>query len=300
MNRFSLLGSLALLVPLHAAAAPAGTTPEPVGAPTGTPPSGAGAATAPADPGPPTPETVPPTTDAPTPPPPTTPPEKMQPPPKPTEPPPRIDVRKGAPPPPPPAQTGRHLHDGLYVRFGLGFSGFGDTIASREQMHDEPRDQGTVSGFGTASEIAVGGTLGRGFVLGGGIYGCSVLTTTFEYTRGTPPPDELRRPDNFSIVGLMGDWYFNPRRGFHAQAALGLAALSGVGAETQRIRDRRAAVGGGVMLGIGHEWWVSDEWGIGILGRVTAGVVTEKDDLGERWFHLVAASPSILFSATFH
>lgn len=195
---------------------------------------------------------------------------------------------------------GFHVHDGFYMRLGLGFTGLGDTMFSEAKTGDEPRDQSTVTGFGTASEIAFGGTIAPGFVLGGGIYGASALATTFERVRGTAPPEELQRPNNFAVIGVMADWYFNPRKGFHAQAALGAASLTGVYPEVQRYRDRSAAVGGGVMLGIGYEWWVSDNWGVGILGRVTGGVLVEEDSRGDRWFHLAAASPSMLFTATYH
>jgi hypothetical protein len=149
------------------------------------------------------------------------------------------------------------------------------------------------------SELAIGGTVAPGFVLGGGIYSGTVQASTFELVRGQVP-GELQRPDNFSVVGVMGDWYFRPERGFHAQAALGFAALTGVGAEAPRVRDRRAALGGGVMLGVGYDWWIADEWSFGILGRVSGAVLTEKDDDGERYFHVTGMGPSVLFSATYH
>jgi hypothetical protein len=215
-------------------------------------------------------------------------------------PPPPAPMDLETPAPSPPVHRGAHVHDGFYVRLALGFSGFSETVISKLKTGDNPRDEGYLGGFGTASELAIGGSLGRGFVLGGGVYSTNVLTSTYTQVRGTPVPDAIQRPASFSIVGLMGDWYMKPQKGFHIQAGLGLAVLSGLDVSTPRFRNRKPAFGGGAMIGAGYEWWASDEWGFGILLRATAGLVSEKDDTGERWFHLATAAPSILFSATYN
>lgn len=199
--------------------------------------------------------------------------------------------------PPKPVARGWHEHDGFYMRFGLGFTAFGDTLTS--SFHEDMHEQGTVRGFGTASEFALGGTVGAGFVLGGGVYGTSVVTSSYVAGTGRVPPMGLRQPDSFTIIGLFADWYFRPRGGLHVQAALGAAVLSGVAPDRMQWDDREAASGGGAMLGIGHEWWVDAEWGVGILGRVTGGVAVQEVE-GERWYHLAGASPSVLFTATYH
>jgi hypothetical protein len=54
------------------------------------------------------------------------------------------------------------------------------------------------------------------------------------------------------------------------------------------------------MLCIGHEWWVADIWGIGLVGRAMLGVVTGQDDADVRWVHVITTSPSILFTVTYH
>lgn len=223
----------------------------------------------------------------------------------PPAPPPTVATRPAAPMTAPPLPTpepkdGVREHDGFYLRLALGFSGFGDAIFSKAQNDDDdPRHEGSIRGMALASEIAIGGTVAPGFVLGGGIYSSTVQASTFELVRGEVP-SELQRPDSFSIIGVMGDWYFRPRSGLHAQAALGVAALTGVGPESPRVRDRRSAVGGGVMLGVGYEWWIADEWSFGILGRVTGAVTTEEDDAGDRWYHVTGAGPAVLFTATYH
>jgi hypothetical protein len=58
------------------------------------------------------------------------------------------------------------------------------------------------------------------------------------------------------------------------------------------------------MVGFGHEWWVGDQWSLGILGRVTYGSLTGKEEFRSlpsdtEWSHSVLA-PSVLMSVTYH
>lgn len=233
----------------------------------------------------------------------------------------QTDTTQTAANPPPPnvaqpmsepvaAKPGVHEHDGFYVRFGLGFSGYADTLKSSDRVDAQGASanvEGVTTGFATTSELAIGGTVSPGFVLGGGIYSTSVLTTTFtprnDSTLATTLPTDLQRPENFAVGGIFGDWYFHPRRGLHVQGALGVATLTGLNPESPRVRDRHTAVGGGLMLGIGQEWWVADQWSIGVLARLTAGILKENVDDnqgGGSFRHLIASFPSALFVATYH
>jgi len=206
------------------------------------------------------------------------------------------------PPPPGPAEPpGFHRHDGFYARLGLGFSAFGDTLVPEDEAaEDRGGHHNSVSGFATVSEIALGGTPATGFVVGGGIFSVSVVTTSVNQVAGEVLPDELAHPENFAVVGPFFDWYFYPRRGLHVEGALGLAAVSGLQPERARFEDRNVALGLGAVAGIGYEWWVGDDWGLGILGRMSGGVAGEETDANVRWLHFVGASPSVLFSATYH
>jgi hypothetical protein len=197
-------------------------------------------------------------------------------------------------------RPGVHEHDGFYGRFGLGFSGFGDTVALESAGGNSFRDYGLVTGFSTVSELAIGGTIKNGFVLGGGLYAASIETPFVFEGNGRPLPSEFRRPDSFGVLGIMGDFYPNPRRGLHLQAAVGVAALTGLNPGGSLLSDRHVAVGGGAMLGIGYDWWVGEQWSIGVLARGTAAAMAEDDAHGVRWLHLAAAWPSILFTVTFH
>ncbi len=166
------------------------------------------------------------------------------------------------------------------------------------------RIKGQTTGFATVSELALGGTISRGLVLGGGFYTAQLVAATFRQAKdsaGAPPPELDPEQRNFTLVGPFLDWYFNEHRGLHAQAALGLATFSAVGFGTfAGNSDPYHATGGGIMLGIGYEWWIADEWSMGALARVTGAYLVGKDDSDVMWRHGLGTSISPMFSITYH
>jgi hypothetical protein len=96
------------------------------------------------------------------------------------------------------------------------------------------------------------------------------------------------------------DYYFQPNGGLHMPMSLGFAVVRGLDAEGGRFNRDSTALGAGLLIGVGYEWWVSDEWSLGILGRLTGIVATSKDDDGRRWVHAIGSAPSVLFTATYN
>jgi hypothetical protein len=54
------------------------------------------------------------------------------------------------------------------------------------------------------------------------------------------------------------------------------------------------------MLGFGYEWWIGDEWSMGVLGRLSIAVLGEEDDRGRDFSRVAVASPAFLLSVTYH
>jgi hypothetical protein len=191
----------------------------------------------------------------------------------------------------------RRLH-GLYVRGGLGFGGMGNNVIALDKDEGEERSEGTVTGMGLTSELSIGGTVGENWVLGGGIYNTYVFASNYTQIEGAAIPRGLQRPENATLVGLMADWRFAPHLGLHAQGALGVAGLS-----SQKIRDGEldgstVALGPGLTLGLGADFWLDPSWAVGVIARFTAMAVFESE-AGKDYVHGVAC-PGMLFTVAYN
>lgn len=152
--------------------------------------------------------------------------------------------------------------------------GIGAGFANLTLKPDAGGDDIDFTGAGPSVELAFGGTVAPGLVLGGGIYGTSIASPT--YSQGNLEEDGGAAVA--SMVGPFIDYYFDPNGGFHLEAALGYTALS---AEEGDVYPLESASGGGfgLVAGVGYEWWVGEQWGLGVLGRLhyVSGTVTGDD-----------------------
>jgi hypothetical protein len=138
-------------------------------------------------------------------------------------------------------------HDGLHVGVSAGVG-----------YYDVSNDDQEFSGGTIAAQLLIGGTAASGFALGGGFivdHAPSPSTTTDGVSSQT-----------LVAMGLYGDYYLDPRdNGVHVQGFLGWGGL-----DTSFGGDARGSDPTGLVshVGIGYEWWVSDQWSFGLLGRV--------------------------------
>jgi hypothetical protein len=179
------------------------------------------------------------------------------------------------------ADGGAREHDGLYLRIGLGP---GYTIGS-SSVGDASESGG---GVAINSELALGGTVAPGLVVGGGTFPMVVPAPSYG---GVDAGGH-----HLSATGVFADYYFDPARGLHAQAALLFVA---------GYRESAGAVGSGVgfgfgaMLGIGYEFWLGNQWSLGPLLRFTYyHWSAETDDGTSLGMDLV--TPALLLAVTYH
>ncbi len=149
-------------------------------------------------------------------------------------------------------------------------------------------------GVAVPLELAIGGAISPGFILAGSF--------TFQ---GLSRPNltndtRLMRPDHrpqLTMLALMADIYPNPKQGFHVGGGLGFASL--------RVRDDGFANtssndenGFGFAPHVGYEWWVSNYWGLGVLGRFI--YARTKGDYADGTATESITASSISFSATYN
>ncbi|HVJ14234.1 MAG TPA: EB domain-containing protein, partial [Polyangiaceae bacterium] len=178
------------------------------------------------------------------PPPPPPPPAGVAPPPRPVEP---------LPPPPPATEVeqGVHLHDGFYFRGALGVGAlFGSNSTVNGALLVASAGDFDSSGIAVLSELALGGSPLPGLVIGGGSYGASVPSTSYEVAGS-----EIEGGTSaVSVLGPFIDIYPDPSAGLHLQFAPGLGAMNVN--EGDFASDTIGGLGFGFMAGAGYEFWI--------------------------------------------
>lgn len=187
----------------------------------------------------------------------------------------------GYQPPPPGAPAGgaegyepKHgskTHDGFYLRLGLG----------PNLLSFKPKVGDTISGTGGGFDLAIGGTLGGGFVLAG----------DFSYTQFAKSQGPFNTTYKFATFSLLGDYFIDPKGPWHIQAAVGSAGADAC------VESTCGGIGNGLAftLGGGYDAFVSDEWSLGGLLRFQrAGLKRDSQDIA------TATNIQILFTALYH
>jgi hypothetical protein len=119
----------------------------------------------------------------------------------------------------------------------------------------------TIQGGGGAFDIAIGGTPVKGLALGGAFMFSQAMKPNVKYgSVSATATSDL----NFGLLGFFADYFFDAEGGGHLGAAVGPAILT---VTDQAGTTQATAKGfGGALFG-GYDWWVSDNWSLGILAR---------------------------------
>lgn len=160
-------------------------------------------------------------------------------------------------------QPGERYHDGVYVRLGAGVGFVRDSVKMSRDGINGFEQEGTVTGFGQANELAVGGALAPGLILAGGFFLNAAYGVKEDFG-----DLETRTKGGYAVAtfGPLVDYYLHPERGLHLQLGFGLGVTSGVVPES--MDEPSGASGYGVVFGVGHEWWIAKQWGMGALLRL--------------------------------
>ena len=148
---------------------------------------------------------------------------------------------------------------------------------------------GTTSLF----ELLLGGTPAPGLVLGAGLIGSSIMQPTSTLDGVEEELDNVSV--NISQLMLFAQFYTDPHAGFYLQALFGYATSSITIDNITYETDPSGPVGG---LGLGYDFWVSNQWSLGPLFRFTYARL--KSDNGEQTAKDTFTSPSLALSVTYH
>jgi hypothetical protein len=198
----------------------------------------------------------------------------------------------GQPPPPPPQSyspeygyraPGAYVHDGFYLRLNAGIGG---TVFQASDVDLK------VSGVGGMLSIAAGGAIAPNLILYGEFLADISGNPDVKLGNTSFNTDGI----SAGVIGLGGGvaYYFMPVN-IYISATVSAARLS-VSDSDGEIAHSPWGIGGSVM--VGKEWWVSDNWGLGVALHLYGGRINDTVmDTDVTWsFGAIA----LAFSATYN
>lgn len=196
---------------------------------------------------------------------------------------------------------GMHQHDGFLLRLAIGF-GYGRGTEDGEFLVVDPLLGVTTmsgelefSGLGMLFNVDLGGSIAENLVLLGRYSGLGIFSPKVSLGG-----DELQTTSDtrlaFYLFGIGLTYYLMPAN-VYVTGAIGpaIALLTVQDADTE---DSASDFGWAFNVDLGKEWWVGDNWGLGIAARfayhsVPAQTVTGSDAT------LTGLGAGALFSATY-
>jgi hypothetical protein len=182
---------------------------------------------------------------------------------------------------------GVEQHDGFMLRFSIGL-GYGSGSESQPILGDL-----TLSGGAGFFSFDIGGALAENLVLHGRLSDMVVVNPKVSVNG-----EELGTADDasltFYLIGAGLTYYLMPANVYFT----GVVGIAKAKADNGTTTAETSDAGFGLEGDIGKEWWVSDNWGLGIAGRFTFASVP--DDLGggdSTTLHGLGFG--VLFSATY-
>jgi hypothetical protein len=169
------------------------------------------------------------------------------------------------------------LHLGAGYTHFSGADGFGNTV--------------TASGGSGSFGLAIGGAVAPNFIVFGTVFGVG-----FSPTVKVGGVDAGLSNSSAALAGIgAGVAYYLEPINLYLSGALAFTSAEIDDANSNPIFQTRDGIG--VQLMVGKEWWISQDWGIGLAGEFIGASMKDKSDSSVTWS---ADTFSILFSATYN
>lgn len=183
------------------------------------------------------------------------------------------------------AQAEPKTHDGFYLQADLGVG----YLSSSEEAGPAKT---TYSGITTPFAFLLGGTVGP-VVIGGGFFGDRAASPKATYEApGVSGSQDLNDVTLTLIgIGMFADIYPDVHKGLHIQPFLGWGGLDASVNGNSGGSDPTGLV---TAIGVGYDWWVGDQWSIGVMGRFAYAPLK----LNDASFNTIA--PALLATFTYH
>ncbi len=182
------------------------------------------------------------------------------------------------------AQAAPKTHDGFYLQADLG-------VGYLSSSAEVGATKASYSGITTPFAFLLGGTVGP-VVIGGGFFGDRAASPKATYDVGGSTGSQDLTDVTMTLIGIgvFADIYPDVHGGFHIQPFLGWGGLD----FSYQGYSGNSPTGTVLALGAGYDWWVGDEWSIGVMGRLAYAPLK----LEGTSYNTVA--PAILATFTYH
>ena len=177
-----------------------------------------------------------------------------------------------------------NTHDGFYLQLdaGLGYLSSSADFAGVSAKY---------SGLTFPTALLMGGTIGPVVIGGGFITDYAPSPSVSVSSGGVTQSAQLTGVKLYLFsIGMFADFYPDPHGGLHFQPFIGWGGLQA---------EYQGSTGSGpsglvLAAGVGYDWWVADEWSIGIMGRFGYAPLSNS---GVGW---TTITPALLATFTYH
>jgi hypothetical protein len=173
----------------------------------------------------------------------------------------------------PPPKKVEKTRDGLFFHVSLG--GAAHIGSAETKVSGATLWKADVSGGGADLQLALGGTIAPGFVLGGEVGAHVVTDPTLKNVTGSsgPPEGKLKGSLSYTRVALLGVYYPDAKSGVYLLASLGVAHQQFTSSDDTLAKATKDAYGYqvngvGVAGGVGYDFPVGGRSAIGGLFRL--------------------------------
>jgi len=192
-------------------------------------------------------------------------------------------------------RAGYHVHDGFYLRLGLGVGAGHLSISSDSSAASDF----AVGGAGPTLNLWLGGTPWRTLALGG-MFHVQGMNDSNVRVGGSNSHETMS--GGLVYLGPFIDAFPDPLRGLHVGGSLGLAGFNAHAdgnalEQSRRVKDYDAGGFGGSAW-VGYMGWVGPEWSMGGMLQLTAvHVRQDEEDIARTGSGYTL---SLTFSALYH
>ena len=197
------------------------------------------------------------------------------------------------------AMAESHTHDGFFLNMALGFGHQNFEYEGSSLQYGTKGLKLESSGLSSEFDLKLGGSLSNSIVLHATIIGIGTASDIKAKRDGLPAYSNRNYTVGLSMLGI-GMTYYLPVNVFFS-GSIGLSQFTldedDSNSSTNSTTVKGASDDGlGVQFAIGKEWWVSDNWGLGVSAGLLYSAAADQHDAGD----MSMLAVNIMFSATFN